>query len=381
MDGQSAVMLMGSIAVKIPQRTPSAYDTEWLHRIAYLNTTISTELKTARAKGWKVSVAKKTGADGRSKSVVTVMVKSGLPKSDYSKNSFIDEADTRRVYRFDAQSKLLESVQIYLARTNGEVQIFDLSQIDYNEPIDPKMWELQLPADVSWYEEPKKLPDNEKYASMTAEQAARAFLEACSSEDWNEAAKFDSPINEQIKQYLGGLEIVSLGKAFTSKSYGGRFVPYEIKLRPQEINMRVSNTNSAKRWVLMGHYDRKLKLQNDFKLTTEPEILTNNDAYAKLSATETVQAYFDAQSRFDWIEMRKFTSEFDVAETRQQVETAEKQGLDVRKLMPVFEAVEAFWSPEQSTWFVKCHVTQTKKWNMAIRKDNPAHRWQVDGGI
>ena len=53
------------------------------------------------------------------------------------KNTFMENADTRRVYRFDAQSKLLESVQMYLVRPSGEVQIFDLSQIDYNQPIEP----------------------------------------------------------------------------------------------------------------------------------------------------------------------------------------------------------------------------------------------------
>jgi hypothetical protein len=32
---------------------------------------------------------------------------------------------------------------------------------------------------------------------------------------------------------------------------------------------------------------------------------------------------------------------------------------------------------------VKCRTisTQAKKWNIAVRKDNPAGRWQVDGGI
>jgi len=30
---------------------------------------------------------------------------------------------------------------------------------------------------------------------------------------------------------------------------------------------------------------------------------------------------------------------------------------------------------------VKCHVVMVKKWNLAIRNDNPARRWQVDGGI
>jgi outer membrane lipoprotein-sorting protein len=386
MDGKSTVMLIksGNTGVKLPQRTTSAFDTEWLHRIANLSNTISNELDNARAKGWKLNLTEETGTDGRLKSVVTVLAKSGVPDNDYCKNTFMENADTRRVYRFDAQSKLLESVQIYLTRPSGEVQIFDLSQIDYNQPIDPGVWKLELPADVSWAQLPEqlhKLPDNKKYASMTAEQAARAFLEACSREDWNEAGKFMSPITDRTKEYLGGLKIVSLGETFTSKDYPGRFVPYEIKLRAQEFNVRVANTNSAKRCVVTGMYDSKLRLQQDFKWSTEPEVLTNNDAYAKLSPKEAVQAYFNAQSKLDWVEMRKFTSESDVKETKGQVEMAEKQGMDVHKLMPVMEAGEATWSAEQSAWFVKCRMLQTKKWNMAVRKDNPAGRWQVDGGI
>ena len=384
MDGKSTVMLIksGNTGVKLPQRTTSAFDTEWLHRIANLSNTISNELDNARAKGWKLNLTEETGTDGRLKSVVTVLAKSGVPDNDYCKNTFMENADTRRVYRFDAQSELLESVQIYLTRPAGEVQIFDLSQIDYNQPIDSSVWKLELPADVSWAQlEPPKLPDNEKYASMTAEQAARAFFEACSREDWNEAGKFMSPINDRLKEYLGGVKIISLGEPFTSKDYPGRFVPYEIELRAQEFNVRVSNTNSAKRCVIMGVYDSKLRLQQDLKWSAEPEVLTNNDVYARLSPKEAVQGYFDAHSKFNWVEMRKFTSEYDVEKNKSRVEMAEKQGIDVHKMMPVFEVGEASWSPEQSAWFVKCHAVQVKKWNMAIRKDNPAGRWQVDGGL
>ena len=386
MDGQSTVMFMKSAdtGVKLPQRTTSAFDTEWLHRIANLSNTISNELVNARTRGWKLDLSDTNGADGREKSVVTVLAKSGVPDNDYVKNTFMDNADTRRVYRFDAQTELLESVQIFLTLPAGEVQVFDLSQIDYNQPIDPGLWKLDLPADVSWAQlgdQLPKLPDNEKYASMTAEQAARAFFEACGREDWNEAGTFMSPINDQLKGYLGGVKIISLGEAFTSKAYGGKFVPYEIQLRAQEFNIRVSNTNAAKRYVITGVYDRKLDLQQNLESPAEPEILTNNDNYASLSPKETVQAYFDAQAKFDWVEMRKFTSESDVEETKGQVAAAERQGIDVHKQMPILVVDDAFWSAEKSAWFVKCHATGTKKWNVAVRKDNPAGRWQVDGGI
>jgi hypothetical protein len=192
-----------------------------------------------------------------------------------------------------------------------------------------------------------------------------------------------SPINDQLKEYLGGVEIVSLGEPFTSHNYPGQMVPYEIKLRAQEFNVRVANTNAAKRFVIMDVYDRKLRLQQDLKWSGEPEVLTNNDAYARLTPKEAVQAYMDAQSKFDWVEMRKFASEYDVEETKGQVAMMEKQGMDVHKTMPTFQVGEATWSAEQSAWFVKCRTisTQAKKWNIAVRKDNPAGRWQVDGGI
>lgn len=160
MDGQSTVMLIkpGAVGVKIPQRTTSAFDTEWLHRIANLSNAITNELKNALAKGWKLSLAEETGADGRLKSVVTVMAKSGVPDDGYGKNTFIENADTRRVYHFDEQSELLEAVQVYLTRPSGEVQIFDLSRIDYNQPIEPETWNLELPKNVSWAKLPQELP-------------------------------------------------------------------------------------------------------------------------------------------------------------------------------------------------------------------------------
>ena len=260
MDGESTVMLIKTddTGVKIPRRTTSAFDTEWLQRIANLSNTISNELNNARARGWELSTGSELSADGQMESVVTVMARSGVPDNDYGKNTFMDTADTRRVYHFDAQNGLLKAVQIYLVRPSGDVKIFELSQIDYNQPVEPDTWKLAIPSDVSWAQlEPPKLPDNEKYAAMTPEQAARAFFEACSRNDWDEAGKFMSPITPIIKQYLGGLEIVSLGDAFTSKTYRGCYVPYEIKLNNGYVkkwNLAVRKDNPAGRWQVDGGF-------------------------------------------------------------------------------------------------------------------------------
>jgi hypothetical protein len=237
----------------------------------------------------------------------------------------------------------------------------------------------------------KVLPDNEKYAAMTPEQAARAFFEACNRKDWTEAGKFlPMTFDDRIKDFLGGLTIVSIGESFTAdkypghlapSGYPGRYVPYVIQLAPQEANIRVANTNAAKRFVLTGLYDAQRKLQQELNWSTDPETLTNNDVYARLSAKEAVQAYFDAQAKLDWTEMAKFTTPEDVAQTKQQAADAEKAGLDPLKDMPTMVAEEATWVPEQSAWFVKCRFVGMKKWYLALRNDNAAHRWQVDGGF
>jgi hypothetical protein len=108
------------------------------------------------------------------------------------------------------------------------------------------------------------LPENEKYASMTSQQAARAFLEACSRKDWNEAGKFLSPLDERLRGNLGGLEILSLGEPFSAekypgglapKNYPGQFVPYEIKLPNGSVkkwNLAVRKDNPAGRWQVDG---------------------------------------------------------------------------------------------------------------------------------
>ncbi len=160
MDGLSTVLYIktANYGARFPHPSSSAFDTDWLQRIANLSNTISNELNKAQAKGWKLDTTEETAANGRVKSIVTIHAKSGIPENDYGKNSFFDNADTRRVYRFDAQTKLLETVQVYLVRPSGETLIFDLSQIDFNPPIDPSIWKLELPADVSWSQEPQKLP-------------------------------------------------------------------------------------------------------------------------------------------------------------------------------------------------------------------------------
>jgi hypothetical protein len=260
MDGQSTVLYIkpANLGMKLPQAARSAFDTEWLHKIVNLSETITNELHNAIARGWKLSLREERAVDKRAKSIVTIEAKAGLPENDYLKNKFFDASDTRRVYRFDAESELLEGVQVYLAGQAGEVLMFELEQVEYNPPIATTVFQLDLPADVNWYQtEIQKLPDNEKYASLTAEQAARAYFGALAKKDWTEAEKFRrDKVNEKVKQVVAGLEVVSIGQAFASAAYDpdGRFVPYEIRLGGQSVkhNLALKKDKKTGRWFVDG---------------------------------------------------------------------------------------------------------------------------------
>ena len=99
----------------------------------------------------------------------------------------------RRVYRFDATSQRLEGMEAYLHQPDGDALVFEIKKIEYDQPIDPALFSLKVPENVEWLDnEPAQLPDNKKSETMTPQQAAQAFFEACAKQNWNEAEKFCS---------------------------------------------------------------------------------------------------------------------------------------------------------------------------------------------
>ncbi|MFZ2955910.1 MAG: hypothetical protein WA705_03305 [Candidatus Ozemobacteraceae bacterium] len=260
MDGQSTVLFIKpDYAMQLPTPSKSAFDTQWLLEIANLNQALKDELSAIKRHGWSTTVTQEKGADGKSKSVVTVEVKSGYPNDDYLKNAFFTTADTRRVYFFDDDSGVLSGARIYLRAPAGDKLIFELEQIECNPTLASDLFQLKMPENVSWHKAMEILPDNEKYVAMDAEQAARVFIEACGREDWIEAGKFLT-LTGSIKEYLGGVKLIKLGKPFTSlvsMLNGAQFVPYEIKLKngsEKKHNLSLKRDTSTKRWFVDGGF-------------------------------------------------------------------------------------------------------------------------------
>jgi outer membrane lipoprotein-sorting protein len=259
MDGQSTILYIkdSNTGMRIDRPAPSAFDTDWLHEVANISQVLTSEIQAVESRKNNPVISEETGADGLAKVVVAIETQSNLPDGDYLKNKFFGAADTRRVYVFDKQSNRLEAVKVFLMRQQAPELIFEVTGIDYNPQIDPAVFHPEFPDNAAWApEEPAIIANIQAYASMTPVETARAFFEAFTRRDWEEAQKFyPIPIRDGFKEDLGGAKIVSLGKPFRSMIGPQFFVPYEIRLSNGEVkkhNLALRNDNAAGRWMVDG---------------------------------------------------------------------------------------------------------------------------------
>jgi hypothetical protein len=258
MDGQSTIMLIRpNFGVLEERPLPLGCFDSWSGRLLNVHDLLDDELQKAKNNPDRAITMWQEEVEGKDKIVLEVEIATDVPEDDYLRNKFIQDSDHVKVYRFDAQTELLEGLQVYVHTENEDVLIFEVTDIEYNVEIDDSIFELELPEDMVWDKEPEILPDNEKYQQMEPKEVAQAFFQACADEDWDEFLKFwiTSEVDQRIRDYLGGLEIISIGEPFKSGGYSGWFIPYEIKLKSGHIkkhNLAIRNDNPAQRYVFDG---------------------------------------------------------------------------------------------------------------------------------
>jgi RNA polymerase sigma factor (sigma-70 family) len=79
--------------------------------------------------------------------------------------------------------------------------------------------------------------DNANYQQQTGTtpaEMAQDFFDACSREDWNTVGKYwPQVLDERIKKYLGGMEVVSMGKPFKARISIAALLELQPSLRDQ----------------------------------------------------------------------------------------------------------------------------------------------------
>jgi hypothetical protein len=260
MDGKSTIMLIRpNYGVRREKALPLGCYDSWSGRLLNVHDLLDNELQKAKKYSDREVCLRHQQVEGRDKVLLEVDIKTDLSVDDYLRNQFIQESDHVKVYQFDSKTKLLEALQVYVHTTDEDVLIFEVTNIEYNIEIDDSVFTLDFPEDMIWKREPEILPDNKRYETMTPIKAAETFFNACAEENWEEVLKFwtSSRVDERLKAYLGGLEIISIGEPFQSDGYSrkGWFVPYEIRLRSGEVkkfNLALRKDNSANRYVVDG---------------------------------------------------------------------------------------------------------------------------------
>lgn len=371
MDGKTTAMLMRpNLGVKLPKPFPSAFDTTVLLGFTDAKDFVNSQIAAVLANGGRARSAREDTPDGKGQLVVTMEQKADVPDKDPNKNHWLGrDSNLRWLFRFNPETHRLTEAEVYLQLPDGDKLVLKIDRVEYDQPIDPAVFALKFPENTFWHQEPQRLPDNEKYEKMSPQEAARAFLEACGKEDWKEAEKFFQYLDPRIKDFLGGLQIVSLGQPFQSQSYPGWYIPYELKLRViRKVSVR--NDNPAHRWIVS--FD-SAKNHEAADLAKVPNV-AQDEKYAKLTPKEAVQAFFDACVKNNVEEAKSFLPP---STSAQELQAIVKQMAGC----PAIRVAEATPANAPGQWVVSCEFHLVKKHNLAMRRDNPANRYVVDGGL
>jgi hypothetical protein len=170
---------------------------------------------------------------------------------------------------------------------------------------------------------------------------------------------------------MGGIELVSLGKAFQSAVSllnGDWFVPYEIKWPKETGKYIVRNDNPAKRWIVFQDEEGQ-----DPKKLAELKRIPDNEKYEKMTPKQAVKALFDAYEKKDVVEAQKF---LDASISNELL----KRIMDVRSFVDVHIG-EPVLDKDTGFWQVAVEFSLTKKHNLALRPYKKAKRYIIDGGI
>ena len=244
MDGQSSVLYFKSTNEAL-KGTPDAHFFEWLRPLLDPQSILQNELAAARRGEARAAVS--------GNSVAMHRQARGNFANDWARNKSITESDHTAVYRFDAEGKRLEALQVLVAN----VVVAEFTEFRYDEELPPALFTASLPANVSWETDAGSKTGQVSFAGP--KEAVAYFFDALAREDWDAVLQVmqRSPVQPGVKSTYGGLQVISLGEAFQSGLYPGYFVPYQVRLNDGTIKnhkIAIRNDNPAHRWVVDGGY-------------------------------------------------------------------------------------------------------------------------------
>jgi len=150
---------------------------------------------------------------------------------------------------------------------------------------------------------------------------------------------------------------------------------FEIYVVTDDDEVKIFETTSIEYNPSIDDSIFVLELSNDVVWDKEPEILPDNEKYENMTPKEAAIVFFTACTQENWEEYLKFNSMSDVPQINK----------DLLGGLEIISIGEPFQPGSYSGWLVPYEIKlrggYVKKHNLALRNDNSANRWQVDGGI
>ena len=275
------------------------------------------------------------------------------------------EPDQQEVYEVNPTTKLAERVTYYRRQDNQWKEVKLIEYLDYNKPIDPKVFDLDLPSDVVKVDEIKRPPGLMR-GNLTKEQiatkVAREFFEALIAKDYEKAGLIYSGIPaERMKSLFGRLNVSRIVEV--EKPAAG------LHPDPTALAVRVKVVCGGKKWI------------QEFA----PQVrLTDNQA-----ATKAAREFFEAIIRNDEAAARQALEKGLVFEGFDR-QNAHKLGefFEHYKVLRIVEIGKPSPCPETDRLEVPVKVELERKnerpqeFMPYVRPVyNQPNRWEICGGI
>jgi hypothetical protein len=156
-----------------------------------------------------------------------------------------DRSDERAVYTVDPSSKLVEQMATYRRQAGQWQEAARVEYLDYNKPIDPKVFHLDLPKDVTTIDQISQKIGLEKGKLTNDEIAMKVageFFKALSTEDYRQAGLLLEGIpaekmKELWKDQAKICRVLEIGKPLAGKHPDATAlqVPVTVEVDPQNL--------------------------------------------------------------------------------------------------------------------------------------------------
>ena len=180
-----------------------------------------------------------------------------------------DSTVRREVWLVDARSKLLKELQTQKLDGTEYKTVQRLIVLDYNKPIEPTVFALDLPKDVMVIDQTTQdigLVQGDLTDKDIAVKVVRTFLEAVIAGDYATAGRlYEGMPAAKIQEGLAGtkfVRIVSIAEPTLSPEHGARALQIPCEVEIEEAGVKSVRTyphvlvrpvyNQADRWTIIG---------------------------------------------------------------------------------------------------------------------------------